>query len=237
MKIVINKNQNVWFSSDFHYGHSSIVRGESKWENKRGCRDFDTLKEHDETLINNINAVVKENDILFFLGDWSFGGFKDNEAFENVYLFRSKLKCKNIHFILGNHDHIIDDNKGDKDGVKPRDLFKSVSQYKEIRIIDDLNGDGKALKYNFFLCHYAMRVWNKSHHGAIHLYGHSHNTLDEMTPLIANPTWIGDGYYIKNYRTMDVGVDCHPEFRPFSFREIIDIMNKRNVELEVDHHE
>jgi hypothetical protein len=23
------------------------------------------------------------------------------------------------------------------------------------------------------LCHYAMRVWNRSHHGAWHLYGHS----------------------------------------------------------------
>jgi calcineurin-like phosphoesterase family protein len=237
MKIVLNKKVNVWFSSDFHYGHSSIVKGVSKWENKKGCRNFDTLEEHDEKLIKNINDVVKENDILFFLGDWSFGGFKNNEALHNVFEFRLKIKCKNIHFILGNHDHIIEENKESFNNILPQDLFASVSQYKEVRIIDDTNGDGKALKYNFFLCHYAMRVWNKSHHGAIHLYGHSHNTLDEMTPLIANPNWIGDGYYTKNYRTMDVGVDCHPEFRPFSFHEIKEIMEKRTVELEIDHHE
>lgn len=234
MKIVLGKKQNVWFSSDFHYGHGSIVKGVSKWENKRGCRDFGTLEEHDTTLVNNINAVVKENDILFFLGDWSFGGFKNDEALINFFSFRDKIKCKNIHFILGNHDKLLVDNKT-YNGRSTQDLFTSVSQYKEITIVDDNNG--KALKYNFFLCHYAMRVWNKSHHGAIHLYGHSHNTLDEMTPLTANPTWIGDGYYIKNYRTMDVGIDCHPEFRPFSFQEIRDIMQKRNVELEIDHHE
>ncbi len=29
------------------------------------------------------------------------------------------------------------------------------------------------------ICHYAMRVWNRSHHGAWHLYGHSHGNLPD----------------------------------------------------------
>ena len=29
------------------------------------------------------------------------------------------------------------------------------------------------------LCHYAMRVWQKSHYGAWMLYGHSHGTLPD----------------------------------------------------------
>jgi hypothetical protein len=51
------------------------------------------------------------------------------------------------------------------------------------------------------LCHYAMRVWNRSHHGAWHLYGHSRGNLPaapiaqsrrlidhrEPTPRIACP--------------------------------------------------
>lgn len=220
MKIVLNKNQNVWFSSDFHYGHGSIVKGVSKWENKNGCRNFETLKEHDDTLVNNINSVVMENDILFFLGDWSFGGFKNNEALINFFEFRDKIKCKNIHFILGNHDQLLIENK-EYMGRKTQDLFSSVSQYKEVRIIDD--NSGKALKYTFFLCHYAMRVWDKSHHGnSIHLFGHSHDGMSKEITKVSN--------------SMDVGVDCHPEFRPFSFHEIRDIMAKRNVELEIDHH-
>lgn len=30
------------------------------------------------------------------------------------------------------------------------------------------------------LCHYAMRVWNHSSHGAWHLYGHSHGRLPSV---------------------------------------------------------
>ena len=50
------------------------------------------------------------------------------------------------------------------------------------------------------LCHYAMRVWRNSHHGAIHLYGHSHGNL------------IGDS------QSCDVGVDCW-RFSPVSIEE------------------
>ena len=231
MKIVLNKNQNIWFSSDFHYGHGSIVKGVSRWENKNGCRDFETLNEHDDALVNNINAVVKENDILFFLGDWSFGDYKTRENVTNISKFRNLINCKNIHLIYGNHDEEIIKNS---DSVQS--LFNSVSNYRELCIVDG-RSNIKAIKYNLVLFHYAMRVWNGSHRGSWALYGHSHGTLDELTPLIANPTWIGDGYYVKNYRTMDVGIDCHPEFRPFSFDEIKSIMESKSIELEVDHHE
>jgi len=47
-----------------------------------------------------------------------------------------------------------------------------------------------------------MRVWNKAHCGAIHLYGHSHGAL------------LGIG------RSLDVGVDCH-KFCPISLEEIL----------------
>lgn len=80
-----------------------------------------------------------------------------------------------------------------------------------------------------------MRVWDGSHHGAIMLYGHSHGTLDELSPEFTDPTWIGEGYYLKNYKTMDVGIDTHPAFRPYSITEIVDIMKYRDI-LFIDHH-
>lgn len=211
----------IYFTSDTHYNHKNIVRGTTSWEidkdekgSHQNLRDFDTLEEHNQKLVDNINSVVKENDELYHLGDWSFGGK------QNILIFREQIKCKNIHIIFGNHDHHIEN-----DGIIRNIAFKSYGYYKEI----------KYNKYNFILCHYAMRVWNKSHHGSIMLYGHSHGTLDEMTPEIANPTWIGDKYYIKNYRTMDVGVDTNNLF-PYSIEDIIRIMNKRDVALEIDHH-
>ncbi|HSE99774.1 MAG TPA: metallophosphoesterase [Nitrososphaeraceae archaeon] len=111
MKIQINNKQNVFFCSDSHYGHSGIVAGTSEWDDKSGCRPFQTIDSHDNTLVNNINQTVGENDILFCLGDWSFGSYKTGENVSNIRNFREQINCKNIHLIFGNHDQEIVNNK------------------------------------------------------------------------------------------------------------------------------
>lgn len=211
---------NIFFTSDTHYNHKNIVRGTTEWtvfekgSSHQRTRDFETLQEHNAALVKSINGMVGKDDTLYHLGDWSFGGF------DSIMEFRKQLKCQNIHLIYGNHDHHIENNKGGIQGA-----FKSVGHYKEVRVGT----------HHFILSHFAMRVWNKSHKGSIMLYGHSHGTLDEYTPAIANPTWIGDEYFIKNYRTMDVGVDTNNLY-PYHLDEIVDIMTKKDVLLEVDHH-
>ena len=217
--------QNIWFTSDSHYGHANIVKGTTNWENPGSkVRNFDSLEEHNDTLVDNFNSLVKENDILYHLGDWSFGGHK------NIEIFRSRLKCKSIHLIFGNHDQHITPVDSPY-----RHLFESCQHYKEVSFKIPAAIAGKYGKTQIILSHYAMRVWNNSHHGSIMLYGHSHGTLDEFTPVTTNPTWIGDQYFIKNYRTMDVGVDTHNLF-PYHLDEIVDIMRHRELSLEVDHH-
>lgn len=208
--------ENIWITSDTHYNHTNIVSGTSRWEDTARCRKFDTLEEHDEKLIMNINEFVRERDTLYHLGDVAFGGH------QNVPKFINSLRVKDIRLVIGNHDKNILSSKYDY-----KKLFTSIQAYKEF----------KYGYYDFVLCHYAMRVWNKSHRGSIMLYGHSHGSLDEMKPNIANPSWVGDDYFVKNWRTMDVGIDTHPEFRPYHIDEIIDIMKDRPVEFEVDHHD
>ena len=66
----------TFFTSDTHYGHTNICRGESRWEGKRGCRDFDSVPEMNEAIVEGINSSVGQHDILYHLGDWSFGGFE-----------------------------------------------------------------------------------------------------------------------------------------------------------------
>ena len=56
------------------------------------------------------------------------------------------------------------------------------------------------------LCHYAMRVWNKSHYNSWQLYGHSHGNLPPLG------------------KQMDVGVDTH-DFYPYSFEEVKALMD------------
>lgn len=225
----------IYFTSDTHYGHSNIVRGTSNWNSPQSVRDFDTLAEHNQALVDGINSVVKSDDVLYHLGDWSFGGIN------NIWEFRRQLAVKDIHLILGNHDHHIEKNKvlpnchyssfvhnvfEVEDGanlidknykgiydVRAQELFKTVQYVLNVKV----NGR------RFFLSHYAHRIWDQSHHGVIHLYGHSHSTL-ETEP------W---------GRSMDVGVDnafkLLGEYRPFSITEIIDLMDKREIYFP-DHH-
>lgn len=225
---------NIFFTSDTHFHHKNIVRGCSTWEPETGpqrTRPFNTLEEHDEKLIANINAVVKQRDILYHLGDWSFGGI------EQIYNFWKKLECKNIHLILGNHDHHIQNNRHlpnvDEDNhahVLAKELFISVDQY----LRKPIGGQ------DMFLCHYAMRTWDKAHKGNWHLYGHSHGTLPDYHRYAEdereNETWSNWGIPQESkFKCMDVGVDTHPEFRPYHFDEIARIMKNR-VPLTVDHH-
>ena len=66
----------------------NIVRGVSNWGNKSGCRDFATIAEMNDAMVSNINACVKEDDVLYHVGDLVMG------LFENVWEFRARLHCK-----------------------------------------------------------------------------------------------------------------------------------------------
>lgn len=205
--------KNVWFSSDPHFHHKNIVRGITSWgedlnkgiHSVQRTRDFDTLEEHDEALVSTWNSVIKENDELWCLGDWSFGGH------EQIKVFRNQLKCKNIHLIFGNHDQHIEPIDSPY-----RKLFSSVQYVKQFYLKIDSEISGKYGKLGFFLSHYSHQVWNKSHHGNIHLFGHSHGTLQ------------GIG------RSMDVGVDTHNLY-PYNLDEIIYLMKDIPIGI-VDHH-
>lgn len=94
-----------------------------------------------------------------------------------------------MHFIIGNHDR-IDENLAKR--------FDSVSKVKEISITGQ----------KITLCHYAMRAWNCSAHGAWQLFGHSHGNL------------------VAVGKQIDVGVDTN-NFMPYSYEKICEIMKTR----------
>lgn len=210
----MNRDSNLWFTSDTHYGHKNICKGESDWTDKSGCRDFKTVAEMNEAIVTNINSVVKRGDTLIHLGDWSFGGK------QNIHDFRRQLVCEDIQLVLGNHDHHI------RNGVFTS-LFTRVDELRITALF------GKMMT----LCHYPMRVWDKGYAGAWMLYGHCHGSLDDKKPTFPEPTWAGDNYYMKNSKSMDVGIDTHPEFRPYSYDEVKAIMDSREVLLNIDHHQ
>jgi hypothetical protein len=167
----------VWITSDCHFSHKNIVRGVTNWRTQDGqvpvssTRDFQTIEQMNERLVSGINNSVGQDDTLIMLGDVSFGGF------ENIGIFMDRLVCKNVHLILGNHDHHIENNRGDI-----RSKFLTVQHYLEVNI------EGR----NFVLCHYPLQSWNGLNKGVIHLHGHVH--LNKQNKF-------GNG------RRLDVGVD------------------------------
>ena len=74
-----------------HFQHQNIIR----WSETR--KHFKTIEEHDQTLINNWNSVVSNNDRVFVLGDFAFG---DKSNVPNIL---SKLNGYKV-LIFGNHD-------------------------------------------------------------------------------------------------------------------------------------
>lgn len=130
-----------WFTADTHFGHTNIIRH---------CRrPWADLYEHDKRLIAYWNQRVAPNDIVYHLGDFSWG---DAESYLN------KLHGT-IHFIEGNHDA--------KGALRWKERFASYSPLLEVKIEEQL----------IVLCHYAMRSWRNSHRGAWHLFGHHHGNL------------------------------------------------------------
>jgi len=206
MKIKLEPTQRLYFTSDTHYNHTNICRGVTRWTDAEDItRDFKTLDQMNDRIVASINAKVGQDDILFHLGDWSFGGF------ERIEEFRNRINCKNIHLILGNHDHHIE---RDREGI--RRLFTSVNQYLELEV------KGNDWEQNYVLMHYPIISWNKMNDGVIHLHGHVHLSADRR---------IGKG------KTMDVGVDGNG-LNPLHTSDIKRLMGNQPIKsgFEFDHH-
>lgn len=181
---------NIFFTSDTHFGHANIIQYSN--------RPFQNVEEMNGKLIENWNKTVTKQDVVYHLGDFLLG------KPEHVWPIINRLNFGFLYLIKGNHENAFCN-------------WYKVAQPKNIYLYNSYL-EGKFNGKTITLCHYAMRVWNKSHHGAYHLYGHSHGTLPD------NP----------NSLSFDVGVDCH-NYKPISLDEVVEIMNKKTFKP-IDHH-
>jgi calcineurin-like phosphoesterase family protein len=68
------------------------------------------------------------------------------------------------------------------------------------------------------MSHYPFMTWNKAHHGALHVHGHSHGNLHD-----------------SGTTRVDVGVDTTPDYAPLSYYELMQRFEGRTYDA-VDHH-
>lgn len=199
-------------TSDTHLGHANIIRychrpwlnpatdltPTGEWVSREVARK--RADEMDEALILEWNKMVSDKDTVYHLGDFCFGS-----PLRYVHRLNGR-----IVIIWGSHDK--DTQIAMREG-KLKGKMETMGRLASVTI--------RGVRME--LCHCAMRVWEKSHHGAIHLYGHSHDTLPDL----------------ENSMSTDCGVDAAARrfgaYRPFSVDEILDIMAHKQ-QAAIDHH-
>jgi len=162
----------IWFTADTHFGHANIIKycarpflSEQEKQQlaaePRGSWKVSkqTVARHDTALIDAINQDVAPGDTLWVLGDYCWGGLEEAQA------YRSRIACKQVNLVWGNHDNR---------SVAPA-FNKTIEQ-----------GMVKASGQRIWLNHYPMRSWDGRFHGAWQLYGHVHGRFDAADA--ADPT-------------------------------------------------
>lgn len=79
---------NIYHTSDWHIGHRNILKYRS---------GFESIEEHDNTLIENYNSIIRKRDLVYFHGDMVF----TQDGLEKIKLLKG-IKI----LILGNHDKL-----------------------------------------------------------------------------------------------------------------------------------
>lgn len=138
----------VWFTADLHFGHESVITMQN--------RPFHDAKEMNDVLIHHLNEMVKDDDILYILGDVS----------HHISPQETAQLVKRIHghkyLLLGNHDVTGNPEVSQYDSS----LFEWSGYYLKINTYG----------MNIIMMHYPLLTWAKRSAGSIMLHGHIHST-------------------------------------------------------------
>lgn len=138
---------NLWITSDTHFGHNRGFLYEP--------RGFNSIEEHDEVIISNWNEIVSPKDVVIHLGDAILNDFEHG------------MKClKRLNgtlcFIRGNHDT-------DK-------RWNAYAQLGNVILSSGWSIMLKNGKWRFYLSHYPTLIgnFNETNPKFWNLCGHSH---------------------------------------------------------------
>ena len=161
------------FIADLHLGHENVLRHDN--------RPFPSIETHDEHLTESCASAGRPHATLWLLGDVSA-----RPAVLKAFMDRVRPAWCKVILIRGNHD--------DKVWARRDEFFDETYESRYLRVTKEIR---------LYLSHYAHRTWRNSHHGSLHLHGHSHGAL---------PPW---------GRSMDVGANCIG-YKPIHLDEVVE---------------
>lgn len=94
----MSPTRNIFVISDTHFNHTNILRFKDDKQNYFRGDNFASVEEMNETMVDNWNKTVKDQDIVYHLGDV----YMTNGA--GAYEILSRLKGRK-RLLLGNHDN------------------------------------------------------------------------------------------------------------------------------------
>ena len=148
----------IFVTADLHFSHDKVIKTED-----RPFVDVDIMN---QVLIDNWNRVVKNNDSVFILGDFSFANK------EHTKKICSELKGNKI-LIMGNHD-----------------MGRSVRWWLDVGF-NEVSKRPIIYKDFIIMQHNPPKFVNPSY---IYFYAHIHNnivykTIDENTACVCTSRW------------------------------------------------
>ena len=146
-----------YYISDLHFFHENL-------NFRMDERGFESVEDMHLHMIEQWNKKVKKKDEVVILGDFSIG--KAEETAEIIKKLNGKKSL-----IIGNHDRFIKQRTFDSD------LFEWIHHYRE------LNDNSRKVilsHYPIFCYNGQYRTNKKGEAKTYMLYGHVHNTYDEV---------------------------------------------------------
>ena len=136
-----------FYISDLHIGHVNVVRFDN--------RPFADVNEMNNKIIENWNARVRTDDMVYILGDFIW-------AKESDWPFFVGPLAGNKVLIRGNHD--------------PRQFSSTTKRmFQEITNLKEIKDDGR----HVVMCHYPIPFFRAGFAPTAYmLYGHVHQTLE-----------------------------------------------------------
>lgn len=189
-----------YYISDLHLFNKASIEFDN-----RPYKDIETMHDYIRTKWNN---KITNGDTVYILGDMSLRGQK-----ENLISFVSTLKGQKV-LVKGNHDDVSD--------YRYQQLFMEICDYKEVH--DSFEGKN----YDLVLSHYPIFSWKNMGRGWIHLYGHTHNSVEDELYIKTLDDMVNNCEHMQRGPVCAINVGCMKpwmNYEPRTLKEILDSYN------------
>ena len=168
-----NCKAETYFIADTHFGNENTM--------KKCGRPYKKVKDMDDAMISSWNNIVKDDDDVYILGDFTLYWSTKEEVFNIL----SRLKGKK-HLIIGNHD------EGWISQCTEEELLKYFCTLPQKEAVIKLKGE------RIEMCHYPKFKFN-----GIMIHGHIHNFKNEKSgwsTIKGNSSILNAGVDINGFR-------------------------------------